>query len=66
MSNFNDGAPRNPKQWINLGRNLVPLYEGVPIVKDWQNKKFQNLTDNFSFSLVRRFLLTHPHATKKF
>ena len=39
MNNFNDGAPRNPKQWINLGRNLVPLYEGVPIVKDWQNKK---------------------------
>ena len=41
MSNFNDGAPRNPKQWMNLGRNLVPLYKGTPIIKDIYKKKLK-------------------------
>jgi len=47
MNNFNDGAPRKPKDWIALGRNLVPLHEGVPIIKDWQNPELKLKLSNF-------------------
>jgi len=53
MSNFNDGAPRKPKQWMELGRNLVPLFEGVPIINDWQNKtlKLSDFKNVFQYGI---------------
>ena len=53
MNNFNDGAPRNPKQWINLGKNLVPLFEGTPIIKAWQTEtlKLSDFKGVFQYGL---------------
>ena len=53
MNNFNDGAPRNPKQWIDLGRNLVPLSNGTPIIPEWQKKtlKLSDFKGVFQYGL---------------
>ncbi len=53
MNNFTDGAPRNPKQWINIGKNLVPLYDGKPVVLGWQDKtlKLSDFKGIFQYGL---------------
>ena len=43
MSNFTDGAPRTPKEWQDLGYQIIPCNsEGVPIVKGWQEDNYDS------------------------
>ena len=37
MNNFNDGAPRTPQEWEDLGYVVIPCNtEGVPTLKGWK------------------------------
>jgi len=43
MSNFTDGAPRTPKEWQDLGYQIIPCNtEGVPIVKGWKDDSYDS------------------------
>ena len=47
MSNFNDGAPRTPKEWQDLGYCVIPCNtEGVPTLKGWK-EKFLTIPEDF-------------------
>ena len=38
MSNFTDGAPRSPKEWLDLGYNVFPCYaNGTPSIAGWDD-----------------------------
>ena len=53
MNNFNDGAPRKPKDWIELGYNVFPCFaDGTPGSKGWDN------ATNFKALLVSK---TYKH-----
>ena len=37
MNNFTDGAPRTPKEWVELGLPIFPCNaDGTPGMKGWQ------------------------------
>ena len=40
---FTDGAPRTPKEWQDLGYQIIPCNsEGVPIVKGWKEDNYDS------------------------
>ena len=44
MSNFTDGAPRTPKEWQDLGYQVVPCNsEGIPKIKGWDKDDYTKL-----------------------
>lgn len=39
MSNFTDGAPTTPEDYLNLGCEITPCKGKRPILKGWQEHK---------------------------
>lgn len=39
MTNFTDGAPTTPEEYLNQGWDITPCKGKRPILKDWQNHK---------------------------
>ena len=37
MNNFNDGAPTNPGQYLDLGCEITPCKDKRPILKEWSD-----------------------------
>ena len=48
MSNFNDGAPRTPKEWLEQGHDIVPCLNKEPKVKAWTTKENYVLLDEWN------------------
>ena len=39
MTNFNDGAPTTPEDYLNLGCEITPCKGKRPLLKGWQEHK---------------------------
>ena len=52
MNNFNDGAPRTPQEWEDLGYVVIPCNtEGVPTLKGWK-EDFKTKPSDFKSNVI--------------
>jgi hypothetical protein len=43
MTNFTDGAPTTPSEYLDLGCDITPCIGKRPILANWQNKKTKDI-----------------------